>query len=103
MIARIWHGRTPAALADDYYAFLQRTGVPDYASTPGNLAVWVLRSVQARTAHFLLITLWESVESIQRFAGKDYRRARYYAEDEGYLLEFEENASHYEVLLGPQL
>ncbi len=98
MIARIWHGRTRAALADEYYASLERTGIPDYESTTGNQGVWVPRSIEQETAHFLLITLWESVESIKLFAGDDYRKARYYPEDQGYLLEFEENASHYEVL-----
>ena len=99
MIARIWHGKTPAALSDEYFDFLGRTGVPDYASTPGNRGVWVLREIEGDTAHFLLISLWESVESIQRFAGKDVRRARYYPEDKDTLLEFEEQARHYDVLL----
>lgn len=101
MIARLWHGRTRAALADEYYTFLQQTGIPDYESTAGNHGVWVLRSIEDETAHFLLITLWESVESIKRFAGDNYRKARYYPEDKDSLLEFEENASHYEVLRAP--
>jgi heme-degrading monooxygenase HmoA len=103
MIARLWHGRTPASLADDYYVFLQRRAYPDYSSTSGNRGVWFLRSFDGDTAHFLLITLWDSVESIQGFAGDDYQKAHYYPEDKDYLLEFEENAVHYEVLQGPGL
>jgi heme-degrading monooxygenase HmoA len=101
MIARIWHGRTPASVADEYLAFLRRTALPDYTSTPGNQGLWILRSVEDETADFLLITLWESVESIKRFAGEDYQKARYYPEDKDYLIEFEESAGHYEVLLSP--
>jgi heme-degrading monooxygenase HmoA len=98
VIARIWHGTTRASLAEDYFEFLQRSGVPDYASTPGNRGVWVLRAIEQDTAHFLLISHWESVESIKRFAGDDYQKARYYPEDQSYLLEFEEHVRHYDVL-----
>jgi heme-degrading monooxygenase HmoA len=98
MIARIWHGRTPAARSDEYFAFLQRSGIPDYAATPGHLETVVLRSIEGEVAHFVLVTLWDSVESIQGFAGEDLTKARYYPEDRDFLLEFEETVSHYQVL-----
>ncbi len=100
MIARIWHGITPANKADEYYVFLQRTGVADYQATDGNRGVYVLRRIDGDQAHFLLLTLWDSVEAIQRFAGEDYGKAHYYPEDKDYLLEFEEHVVHYDVLLG---
>ncbi|MEJ7679765.1 MAG: hypothetical protein WKG06_18300 [Segetibacter sp.] len=37
------------------------------------------------------------MESIKKFAGNDYEKARYYPEDEKYLLEFEENVTHWET------
>ena len=99
MIARAWHGRVPAAKADAYYAYLLRTGLTDYAATPGNRGVYVFRRVEGDVAHFLLTTLWESIEAIKRFAGEEYERARYYPEDDDYLLEREPSVTHYEVLL----
>lgn len=36
MIARMWHGATDAAKADDYLDYLNRTGVPDLQATEGN-------------------------------------------------------------------
>jgi hypothetical protein len=33
MIARIWHGRTTTAKADEYLGFLQRRALPDYRGT----------------------------------------------------------------------
>ena len=99
MIARTWHGRVPAAKADTYHEYLLRTGVADYAKTPGNRGVYVLRRVEGEIAHFLLITYWDSVDAIQRFAGEDYERARYYPEDDDFLLECEPFVTHYEVLL----
>ncbi len=98
MIARLWHGITPAAKADEYLEYLQKTGVADYRATEGNLSVQLLRRIEGEQAHFLIITLWESVEAIKKFAEEDYEKARYYPEDQDFLLEFEEKVVHYEVM-----
>ena len=98
MIARIWHGITPASKADAYVDFLNKTGVADYRATPGNLGVHVLRRIEGDRAHFLTLTFWDSVEAIKKFAGPDYEKARYYPEDQDFLLEFEEKVTHYEVV-----
>jgi heme-degrading monooxygenase HmoA len=97
MIARIWHGRVPAAKQDAYDALLRRTGLQDYRATPGNQGVLVLRRTEGDVTHFLLITFWDSVEAIRRFAGEDYTRARYYPEDDNFLLEQEPFVNHYEM------
>ncbi|MCA9903935.1 MAG: antibiotic biosynthesis monooxygenase [Anaerolineae bacterium] len=98
MIARLWHGVTRSEDADEYYDYLKRTGLSDYRAIKGNMGVQVLRKIDGDQAHFLLITHWESVEAIKRFAGDDYTRARYYPEDTRYLLELEEHVEHYEIL-----
>ena len=99
MIARTWHGRVPAPKSDTYHAYLLRTGLADYQATPGNRGVLVQRWVEGDAAHFLLTTLWTSVDAIKAFAGEDYEAARYYPEDDDYLLEREPYVRHAEVLL----
>lgn len=98
IIARTWHGRVPANRAEEYHDYLLRTGIPDDRKTPGNRGISVLRRIDGEVAHFLLISLWDSFESIHAFAGDDLERARYYPEDEEYLLELEPTVTHYEVL-----
>ena len=98
MISRKWHGRVPATKADEYHAYILRTGLADYRATPGNLGVLVERWVDGDVAHFLLTTVWESLEAIKRFAGEAYELARYYPEDDDYLLEREPTVQHAEVL-----
>ena len=56
MIARTWHGRVPAKHAHTYHAYLLRTGLSDYASTPGNQGVHVLCRTEGDVTHFLLLT-----------------------------------------------
>jgi heme-degrading monooxygenase HmoA len=97
MIARLWHGKTPVSRSDAYLAFLVRTGIPDYKKTPGNRGAQILMRREGEVAHFLLISMWESMEAIRGFAGPEPERAKYYAEDPEYLLEMEPNVVHYEV------
>ena len=97
MIARIWQGRTPAAKADEYLAFLQRRALPDYRSTPGNRAAFILRRIDGDVAHFTTLTHWESLHAIEAFAGADIARAKYYPEDAQFLLEFAPTVQHFEL------
>ena len=100
MIARTWHGRVPAAKAEAYEALLHRTGLSDIAATPGNRGLLLLRRTEGGVTHFLLTSFWESEQAIKRFAGHDHTRARYYDEDDDFLLEREELVTHDEVVVG---
>ena len=100
MIARTWLGAVSSDQSDEYFRYLMKTGVPDLKATPGNCGVFVLRRVQGDTAHFQMISLWDSLKSIQAFAGADIERARYYPEDAQFLHELEPTCTHYEVLEG---
>ena len=99
MIARTWHGVTDASKVNEYLDYLNETGVPEYKQTEGNRGVLVLRRVEEDRAHFLLLTLWESEAAIKRFAGSEIEKAKYYPEDEEFLLELEPTVTHYEVLV----
>lgn len=77
--------------------FLEETGVPDYKSVPGNLSVEIWRRVEGDVCHFWTVTKWDSLESIRAFAGDEIEKAKYYSEDEKYLLEFEPNVIHCET------
>jgi len=102
MIMRIWKGATLESKSDEYYNYIMKTGVKMYRSIQGNLAVYVLRRIYEGKAEFLLISLWDSYDSIRKFAGTDIDKAVYsFPEDEKFLLEMEPNVLHYEVLAGP--
>lgn len=99
MIARTWHGRVPASRAEAYHDYLLRTGLADYRATPGNRGVLVQRRIEGDVAHFVLTTLWDSMDAIRHFAGEAPEVARYYPEDDDYLLEREPHVTHAEVLM----
>jgi len=97
MIARIWRGITLAEKADAYIDYLNETGLKDYANTPGNRGVTVLRRLQGDHCEIVLISLWESMAAVRAFAGENPERSVYYPVDEQYLLEMEPLVRHYEV------
>lgn len=97
MIARIWHGKTKVEDFDEYTDFMKVKAIPDYKKTDGFVKLTFLRNVENNTGHFTLITFWENLNVIKNFAGEDFEKAKYYVEDEKFLLEFEEKVTHYEV------
>lgn len=97
IITRIWHGKTLREHSDQYLEYIRQTGLKDYLSTPGILSAKVLRRAEGEICHFWTITEWPDIKSIKTFAGNDYERARYYPEDEKFLLEFEETVIHCET------
>ncbi|TDO95438.1 antibiotic biosynthesis monooxygenase family protein [Flavobacterium sp. 245] len=97
MIARIWHGKTKVDDYEVYTEFMIKTAIPDYEKTTGFVKLSFLRNIKNNEGHFTLITYWENLEVIKNFAGEDFEKAKYYPEDEQFLLEFEENVEHFEV------
>jgi quinol monooxygenase YgiN len=97
MITRIWHGATLSAKSDEYLTLMRTVAIPDYRSTPGNKGAYALRRIKGNTAHFLMITFWESEEAIRAFAGDDISMAKYYDFDKDFLIELEPCSIHYEM------
>ena len=97
MIARVWFGRTKAEDYDTYLAYLEESGVAELKQTPGNRGVMVLRRLDGEEAEFGVVSFWDSAEDVKAFAGEDVEVARYFTEDERFLLEFTPRLKHFEV------
>jgi heme-degrading monooxygenase HmoA len=97
MVVRLWHGRTKASDANRYAEFLKARAAPDYGSVEGLRKLLFLRRRNGDVEHFLLVTLWDSMDAVTRFAGPLPDRAKYYPEDDAFLLEKEEATTLYEV------
>ena len=95
MIARLWCGRagTPKD-ADAYQRHVTSRVLPELKGIPGHRSAQVLR----RGEEFLVITFWESMDAIRRFAGEDPERAVVEPEARAVLAEFDDVVRHYEVM-----
>jgi heme-degrading monooxygenase HmoA/uncharacterized damage-inducible protein DinB len=98
MIARSWDGLTTAEQGDTYADYIRRTGVADLAATPGNRGVYLLRRREGDRARFRVLSLWDSLDGIRRFAGEDPERARYYPEDARFLEALAPEVEHFDVV-----
>jgi heme-degrading monooxygenase HmoA len=99
MIARIWRGRVHPGMLDEYRAYIAATGLRDYSSTPGNRGAYMLTRERETHGEVITLSFWDSYDAIARFAGNPVDRARYYPEDERFLLDFPERVEHYDVTL----
>jgi heme-degrading monooxygenase HmoA len=95
MIARIWHGAVPAAKSDEYLDRMRKVALPDYKSISGNRGAFCLHRVEGDVAHYEMLTFWEDVEAIKRFAGNDYQAAKYYDFDRSFLIDLEPYVRHF--------
>lgn len=100
MIARFWRGITPESKAKDYFEYLKSTGIKEAHTIKGNKGVMVLRRASEGHAEFLVISLWDSMDAVRKFAGDEIEASRYYPADTKYLLNLEPEVTHYDVLLG---
>ena len=102
LVARSWIGRVPAEKAEAYHAYVEATGIPGLRGTPGNLSAEILRRTVGGVTEFLVLSTWDSIESVRAFAGDQIDRARYYPEDEEFLLEMPETVEHWELFPDPR-
>lgn len=98
MILRIWRGLVSVDRAREYTALVRRTGIPGYRETPGNVdAQLATRSLGNGRSEVVALSWWLDLDDIRAFTGVDAEVARYYPEDDRYLLHREARARHYEV------
>ena len=96
-VARVWHGVTPRVKRDEFIKYVGVTGMKDLRRTKGNRGAYLFTRDVGDNTEFLLVSLWDSEESIKGFAGADVKKARYYKKDSEYLAELEPGVAHFSV------
>jgi hypothetical protein len=98
MIARTWQGWTKTENAAAYLTYLKKTGLKSFGDTPGNLAALTLVRDDAERAHFLVISLWDGIDAVRRFAGDRPDRAVFFPDDDHFLIDRHEHVEHYKLV-----
>lgn len=96
-VARVWHGVTPKVKRDEFIRYVGVTGMKDLKRTKGNRGAYLFTRDVGDNTEFLLISLWDSEDSIKGFTGNDVKRPRYYKRDSEYLAELEPSVAHFSV------
>ena len=97
MVARIWEGRTKIEHSEVYTKIIEERDIPDYKKTKGFIKLTFLKRSDNEFTYFKLLTFWSDLEVITNFTGPNLEEAKYYDEDEQYLLDFPGSISHYKV------
>jgi uncharacterized protein YndB with AHSA1/START domain/heme-degrading monooxygenase HmoA len=98
MIARMWRGWVRTEKIVEYIDIVERTGMAGYRRTPGNAGAQLLtRDLGDGRTELITLSWWFDLDDIRAFAGDDIEAAKYYPEDDEYLIDRETTVAHFEV------
>jgi hypothetical protein len=97
MIARHWRGWTEVHDADAYESLLKDKVFPSLKKLEGYTGGYILRRDGPQEVEFVVVNLFDSLESVKRFAGPDYSIPIFEPEARRLLRRIEPVATHYEV------
>ena len=101
MIARMWRGWVHTDRIDEYLEIIERTGMTEYRATPGNQGAQLLtRDLGDGRTELITLSWWDDLDVIRAFAGDDIELAKYYPEDDEFLVDRETTVAHFEVAPG---
>ena len=96
-VLREWRAEIRRELKTEYVNYVLRTGIAHYQATPGNLgAVIATRDLDQGRSEIVTLSWWLDESSIKAFAGEDIGQARYFPEDDRFLLTRPDRVQHYE-------
>jgi heme-degrading monooxygenase HmoA len=97
-VLREWRAEIPRVRKSEYVQYVKETGLVTYLATPGNLGASVaVRDLDEARAEVVTLSWWTDLQAIREFAGPDVTRARYFPEDDRFLLTRPERVQHYEA------
>lgn len=98
MISRHWKGIARPGQADAYIHHLRTETFPRLAAIPGFVRASILRRPVAAGTEFQIVTLWESMESIEAFAGVRVDDAVVPPFVQELMASFDSHVAHYEIV-----
>jgi septum formation protein len=98
MILRMWTARATAEKSGEYIDHATKKIFPALRSIDGFRGAYLLRRTVEGVIELAVLTLWESMEAIRRFAGVKPERAVVEPEARAVLSSFDEVVTHFEVV-----
>jgi heme-degrading monooxygenase HmoA len=97
MIERHWKGIARKEEVENYIRHLQTKTFPHLSDLAGFIKATILRRPVEKGIEFLIVTVWDSIDSIRQFAGEKVEVANVPPEAQNLMVEFDPTATHYEV------
>ncbi|NLX09143.1 MAG: antibiotic biosynthesis monooxygenase [Chloroflexi bacterium] len=99
MIARMWKGYASGANVGAYLEHFEQAVLPELSRLDGFQGATVLRRDRDGDSELTVITLWESMDAIRRFAGDAVEVAVVAPAAQAVLRAYDTTVTHHEVLL----
>ena len=98
MISRQWRGLARPDQAQNYVKHLRTETFPALRKLPGFVSASILSRLLDNGIEFLIVTQWDSLEAIARFAGADLEAAVVPSEGAAMMIEYDRRVRHFEVI-----
>jgi len=99
MIARMWKGLALPEKADDYVEHLQMSVLPELRLIDGFQGVHLMREDTADAVEFIVLTFWESMDAIRKFAGEAAEVAVVAPAAQSLFREYDSTVKHFAAVL----
>jgi heme-degrading monooxygenase HmoA len=98
MISRHWRCLAHGHRAEEYIAHLRNETFPALRKIPGFVDATINSRALGTSVEFLVVTRWESLDAIAKFAGADAEAAVVPSKVAAMMIEYDRRARHFEVL-----
>ena len=100
-VLRLWKGRSTVERGSEYVRHATKKVFPALRAIDGHRGAYLLRRMVDGAIEFVVLTLWDSMATVRRFAGAEPDKAVVEAEARAILSSFDVSITHYEIVQGP--
>jgi hypothetical protein len=98
LISRQWRGVSRSERAQDYIRHLRAETFPALRKIPGFVDASILSRTLATGVEFQIVTRWESIDAIVKFAGTDPEASVVPPQVVEMMIDYDLRAKHFEVV-----
>ena len=99
---RMWRGRSTAERASEYIQHATKRVFPSLRVIEGHRGAYLLRRTVDGAIEFVVLTLWDSMTAVRRFAGVEPEKAVVEPEAKAILTSFDGDVTHFEIIYEPE-
>jgi len=96
-IIRVWYGTADSKYANEYGRHVKNDIFPLFSEMKGNLGAKVLRRDVEEGVEFMVMTIWDSMESIKEFAKDDIEKAVVAKVAQPFFIRYDDHVSHFSL------
>jgi uncharacterized protein YciI/heme-degrading monooxygenase HmoA len=98
LILRMWRARSTVDKSGEYVQYAAKKVFPTLRAIEGHRGAYLLRRAVDGAIELVVLTLWESMEAVRKFAGKEPEKAVVEPEARTVLTSFDDSATHFEIV-----